>query len=62
MTIGLEGYLQPVWGSFTKNVLYKFTVIIIIIIITDLAIIPGRHFVACYGFLSPSWSLKLIVT
>jgi len=27
-----------------------------------LAIIPGRYFVVCYGNLSPSWSLKLIVT
>jgi len=26
------------------------------------AIIPGRYFVVCYGVLSPSWSLKLIVT
>jgi len=26
------------------------------------AIIPGRYFVVCYGFLSPSRSLKLIVT
>ena len=27
-----------------------------------LAIISGRTFLVCYGFLSPSWSLKLIVT
>jgi len=26
------------------------------------SIVSGRYFVVCYGFLSPSWSLKLIVT
>jgi len=26
------------------------------------SILSGRYFVVCYGFLSPSWSLKLIVT
>jgi len=27
-----------------------------------LAILSGHYFVVCYGFLSPSWSLKLFVT
>jgi len=26
------------------------------------AILSGHYFVVCYGFLSPSWSLKLFVT